>query len=335
MLLTEADFDEKSVAYFTDLLKANVVNHSLDQVTHSKTLEILMELWSYTGGQMYPFVTIAKYACESHADDCLNGCIQSLICNQEFYNSNTYKTIVSRSLAVSLKAKNAAKDIYVHGAVSFSAANAISREGYWDSTRQWFISNLFMSYLFQSTENKLIIPQSCTNVEHLLTLALQNFTEAHFHQSDNSIERYENALGYYFGASLSSYQLYVSPQHIIPKAIKTSGPEPCVDYFINGNFNIFIELIKDGTTATIAEHLQRFTASNGKYSAIKGNFVLLDFQITAKKVELTNNDKIFTFVKKTNTLYRGRKIIKKDVSPFLQSSFKPKVCAGSILDHSF
>ena len=114
---------------------------------------------------------------------------------------------------------------------------------------------------------------------------------------------------------------YISHQHIILKLIKTRGKEPAIDYFINSKINTYIELIRD--SHNLEEHFDRFELKDGHYSTSKP-YAILDIICTdtvpAKLPQKYSKlgHRYYSFVKQTNKLYQGSKVINECVS----SNFK-------------
>ena len=142
-------------------------------------------------------------------------------------------------------------------------------------------------------------------------------TKADFSCMDNTITKtpIENALSLSWAKSaiLSFSNFYMRSQ-------VTSPHSGFADYYINGNCNCIIEFIRNGSTATCDEHLNRFLSGDYPWE----RFILVNFDmreaktITSSatsrgrgrvKVVLPTNKKyhdiFFTYIHSENTLYRG------------------------------
>jgi hypothetical protein len=106
-----------------------------------------------------------------------------------------------------------------------------------------------------------------------------------------------------------------------------------VDFYLNGFADTAIEIMLDATQTVdsntkgqsqdIDAHLQRFL--DKKYSWKR--YVLLNFAMTTDKLVLPRDtsahEKVYTFVRSTNTLYRGNKVIKSPAIHRLNGGSRP------------
>ena len=83
-----------------------------------------------------------------------------------------------------------------------------------------------------------------------------------------------------------------------------------VDFYINGNFNIFVELILNSDH--VKKHFDKFEKDYER-----DNFVILDIKATGTepaKHPVEHEKRFYTFLKQSNSLWLGQKMIQKNVS---------------------
>jgi hypothetical protein len=114
--------------------------------------------------------------------------------------------------------------------------------------------------------------------------------------------------------------LSIAPQTPIEKESVKPGPNPTIDFFLNGRLNMYLELTKD--SSKLKHHFDKF--ETGVYRGIK-NYAILDIVIKGDEPkELPPkyshlNDKYFSFVKQKNALYHNGKLVRSNVSTRLKS----------------
>jgi hypothetical protein len=213
-------------------------------------------------------------------------------------------------------------DIILRGGVTnHLAEEVLTRYGYW--VNSWFISDFFLGFFFRNCKSKQIIDAT---IDNIITYGLSRISRSHIVQSVSPtsppLVRYEDAIGHYFGLIIADIAgLYVSPQHIIPKGKPSRGKLPCVDYFINGNLNTFVELIRDSNL--VESHFDRFVKSDGAYYSQKKPFIVLDivtrgdsrFQLQGDYAQYKSL--FYTFIVDRNVLYKGDDVLKLGVSELL------------------
>jgi hypothetical protein len=111
-------------------------------------------------------------------------------------------------------------------------------------------------------------------IEDVLFLAIKDMKTDPFTINTS----YESSIGKHFAALLSRIPgIYLKPELQFPKSdITEKGPLPCVDFLINGKFNICVELLMNEDK--LIEHLDRFQSLSGTYEKFKDQFVLLIFR---------------------------------------------------------
>ncbi len=152
---------------------------------------------------------------------------------------------------------------------------------------------------------------------------MQSARTSHFLQREKDVEelpRSEISVGHFFGWNLcKNEELLVSPQH-------RTDPETqaMVDYYINGKYNTFVELILDSNE--VKRHFDKF--EGGEY-----NYVILDLRPydtdKVAKFPPGKEDRFYTFFLRSNSLYKGATFLRGNVSKFLRNYPVPTVLGQS------
>ena len=159
------------------------------------------------------------------------------------------------------------------------------------------------------------------NIEDVIRYAFEKFDPNFFFEPIRSSNSYERCIGTCFAAIISELPcVYLRPEMQFERSGNTKkGPVPCVDFYTNSKFDICIELLMNEDK--LESHIDRFQLSTGSYKQFKDNFLLVNICLgnshpilsTLPKHYASLIDKIYTFDFKTNSLYRGDKIICHDV----------------------
>jgi hypothetical protein len=175
--------------------------------------------------------------------------------------------------------------------------------------------------------------QKTPYAEQIISAGLRNMKESDFLDVFVNQVPLENALGLKWHCYLISAipNLFSATQvrAVVPKGESKDpskpGAPPMIDFFFNGGLNLPIEVALNVSAAGLKDHLHRF---DNKYSQWKESGVV--FHIDTKRTEVmidmespydTNEAKnrVYTFLKQRNTLYRGSIKVRGDVSKHLPS----------------
>ena len=165
-------------------------------------------------------------------------------------------------------------------------------------------------------------------VQQIISAGLREMDKNDFLDVFYDTVRVENALGYRWCDRLKSVTctLWIDSQvRTKYHEIKTPGAKPVIDYFINGRYNFGLELGLNLNEKEIKEHLDRF---DNKYLRFQYNGYVFNFdtKTTSRKIgdiHSYEDDRVYTFVKHQNALYRGKKLVQRDVSIHLPSHLDP------------
>jgi hypothetical protein len=169
----------------------------------------------------------------------------------------------------------------------------------------------------------LVKPTITPYAQQVICAGLRDMVDADFKDAHYDIDAVENAVGFRWGYNVKSAlsEVWVAPQ-VRTKNVNHvgRGPKPVIDFFFNGRMNMGIELALNQKATGIREHLERF---DNNYKDHKENGVVLHFQtenatpVTEMKEPYNTaeaKNRIYTYVKKSNELYRGTCLVKSNVT---------------------
>jgi hypothetical protein len=237
--LTDEDLSNDIISYFSSLIGSS---------NESEVKDTLLYLLSYSGGHCYPFLKIAEYLFSQHSRNCTDlNQVASIVCGSPFFESSNCKKILGRSFHFDSEVMESSDAILSTGIKSYRHEGVLSKLGLWNHQTNWFISDLFVTFLFlnRKTVSKKVESKKL-NISDIISFGLSQLSNVHFTQlvdQGAGINRYEDAIGHFFGYKIASITaLYVSPQHIIPREIRSRRKHPCVDYYINGDITSLLNL---------------------------------------------------------------------------------------------
>ena len=206
--------------------------------------------------------------------------------------------------------------------------------GLWN--RGSFVSSLVTSEIFLRMSQFRIAPgdvsldhaQNTPYAQQIICAGLRHMTDKDFLDVHETKVSAENAVGFRWGKNVTfvlqdvSVSVQVRTKH--HEHLK-SGPKPIINFFFNGNLNMNIELALNLNADQITEHHRRVEEH---YSRYKKNGIVLHFQTDGENPvldvkeayhTLEAKNRVYTFVKKQNALYRGSRLVQSNVSRFLPS----------------
>jgi hypothetical protein len=181
------------------------------------------------------------------------------------------------------------------------------------------------------------------SLDYVIAVGLRFMDIDDFLEPTNMNSKYENSLGFSWASRIKAAisDVYMSFQTQVIPDRTTSGANPQVDMFFNGRLNTHVELSRNATSAVLTSKFERFAetrvvdckeykiGSPGPYSQWD-NYAIVNFVVSDKQeLVMPSNkrynddvytDKLYTFIKSTNTLYRGKKVISVNVVASLPSS---------------
>mmetsp|Transcript_15112 Transcript_15112/g.13653 ORF Transcript_15112/g.13653 Transcript_15112/m.13653 type:complete len:436 (+) Transcript_15112:426-1733(+) len=323
----------------------------------TRVFNIMKWILEYTGGHTYPFLRLCEYVFSNLGKLQSDTDIQNLVVGENFNKSECYRDISLRCFDSGCSIVRATDRILTK-APNLDDNNILIQSGLWSEENNYFISNLFIYHHYYIRPHYVDINKVETNhnvilktlvdpyalsdderlklMENILIYSLGQFGTEDFLESDMFGFRYENALTFKLGYTMSRLpSLYLAPQFQVLSNNKehsnsdtckgTAGSKPTIGLFLNGRLGIFLEVIRNGYN--IKKHLDKFEELN--YHSHKSDYIILDFcseklsnlpTVSTKYPQVLN--KYYRFDRADNMLYRGNSVIRKNVSKLLPSSRK-------------
>ena len=326
--------DNEILGEITDVL-LNFISekHPSAVVDRNMFSEFLINLKNYIGGQAYPFMKLCHYFCENHISDVQQGfqAVDAYLRDSKFLESVPMQTILSRCFSYSSPLSSAFQNFFYNPQnLSSEEKLLLFKSGYVNEGE--ITSPLFLQLALADPtiilKNKSF---AVDNIEDVILYAFEKFDPNVFIDPIRNGPSYERSIGTFFAAIISELPgLYLRPEMQFQRSGNTiiRGPVPCVDFYINSKFDICIELLRNENK--LESHIDRFQLSTGSYKQFKDKFVLVNICLdnshpilsTLPKHYASLIDKIYTFDFKTNSLYRGDKIIRHDVCKRIPSMGK-------------
>jgi hypothetical protein len=299
----------------------------LPQSIRDDTCEKILE---YTAGQIFPFVAIVDHLLQKIQKE--NVDLDRYLSSKEFLDSEVFAGVKDRcfgSLRGDILGKVAK---YLLGKDEVGDDVDLQKVGVIRHSEGLFTSPLMTHYIFRHMSLppvdvvKMALDDSGKTpyAEQIICAGLRNMKEEDF-QDPNFHPRppVENAIGFRWGQYVrGSYPNLFFTSHsrtMVDDHPAGPGAKPTFDFVFNGKLNLGIEILLNGNSKAVEEHLSRF---DGRDKSYKNNGVI--FHIDTVKNEPTIHlaepyesddakNRIYTFLKKQNVLYRGSILVNKGV----------------------
>jgi len=324
LVLKEEDEDFQVLVQYCVGLKA-----TSPQMTQAICKHILKQC----GGHTYPILTFIEHFFTS---DSTKGFLDSeelfyrYFHGPDFVRTPFYESVRLRCFEQILESDTLKVAIRVMGGKEeASDISTMIRLGWWDPDTNDFISrflmNVCLSGVKPGTDNVFYLDPKKSyekNTEMVIIKGLSGMDD-----SDFKCWRHESGVKVEDGVS---FNWACRARAKIPNAylsFQERGESGRVDFYLNSFADTAIEVMLDATqtddpkssrqSQDIDGHLERFRS--GKYPC--SNYVLFNFVMSGDKILLPRDtsaqDKVYTFVRSTNNLYRGKNLIEESVIPSL------------------
>ena len=314
-----------------------VRDHFIKKMFRSEefTAIVCERLLEFTAGHTFAFVKFATHVLDlsSGIDDLRN--LDSYLVSAKFSNSIAYKEVRDRCFAFLTGTLLTAAQAVLLNADSIGDRVDLEKQGIWNRD-VGFISPLVYSLVFSGMKSSpvtdpIILDESEAArpaAEQIICAGLRDMTDASFMDTHYDMVAVENAVGFQWGYNVrrNLSDVCVAPQvRIVNQDHKTRVPKPAIDYFFNGRLNLGIELALNQNAAGVREHLERFDSHYKRYGE---NGVVLHLQtknenpitdLTAPFDTEKAKNRIYTFSKVQNALYRGKTLVRANVVRHLSS----------------
>lgn len=319
MFLTTDDLPEVC-AYF------KTKTNQSEEIT-TMACERLME---YTAGHLLAFVKFTTHVLDPRSEIDL-GNLDSYLVSEKFSNSTVYQKVLRRcfsSLTYSLKyvAENVLLNVNVRG-----DKDSLENNGF---ISPFVYARVFSKMYIPPATDAMILDESEAAVpvaEQIIIAGLRDMTDACF-KSDGYLDvvDVQNALCFYWGRNVKRNlrNIWVAPQlRIIKIDQKYRGPKLAIDHIFNDHLNLGIELAVNRGAAGVREHLEGF---DRHYERYKETGVVLHLQtydydedfiinLVAPYDTVEAKNRIYTYSKMKNALYRGSTLVRSNVVRHLPS----------------
>lgn len=319
---------------------------NLNRTTAEMTACICEEIRAQCGGHAYPTLSFIEHffsrgdVPESVLDSV--GTFRKYFCSTAFANSRVYLGIDSRCSASHQDPQVDDAVIRVMSGLDMpSDISTLEDVGFWSDQNCNFTS-LFLMQQYISRKFRPKIAETpiylkkqapAKNIQLLIEQGLAEMSNEDFtcinHEGNFCVE---NALSFNWGSKV----LKKIPNVFLRFQIRPVSGRGLLDFYVNSFVDCVIEVLVDGSK--MDERLSGFTGKmfykNGLVENVKiryqdvERFVLLNFVMTKKEIQLpfdkAHHDKVYTFIRATNTLYRGNKMIKRPAIPKLSGSSTPR-----------
>lgn len=330
LVLKEEDEDFQELAQYCVGLKAT---------TPELTQTICKYLLKQCGGHTFPTLAFIEHFFTR--DDAKGFLVSGEVfhrhfCGPDFACSRFYETVRNRCFEQLLDAETEKVAFRVLGGKEEAGdITTVTRLGWWDPEARDFISrflvNACLSGVQPGTDGVLYLDKKKSheeNTELVIAEGLSGMEDSDFkcwrHKSDVKVE---NGVSFNW-AHKARVKIPNAYLHFQERAV--SG---VVDFYLNGFADSAIEVMLDATqtgdpktkgqSQDIDAHQKRF--HDGKYDWKR--YVLFNFAMSKNEVilprDVTVHDKVYTFVRSTNTLYRGTKSIRCPAIPNLSGGSRP------------
>jgi hypothetical protein len=290
----------------------------------------------YTSGQIFPFVSILEYLFTSQpSTQTDNIATAAIVTSAEAAVDVTPLPAYNVALddldmfLTSPKFSKASVEIirrcsyHLNGHLLTAAENSddLERIGLLHDGK--LISPLFVQVLFQNsvilprTKIELVDSKIIPSAQQVICAGLRDMTEQDF--LDNAVG---NAIEFRWGYNVRCTlpNVWIAPQ-IRMESFDDMGIRKrwLVDFVFNGKLSLGIGLILNSTDGTLKSRLNRFDAA---YKAICENGFVFDIQTSKDTISDDVNDRVYTFLKTRNELYRGSKLIQRNVASIQTTTTK-------------
>ena len=207
---------------------------------------------------MFPFLKMVEYLCNNK--DLILKSDEQFFSSGEFYESDIFNTIVKRSFRLGFDDINRIQYIFKTGAIDYNVQKSLAKVGVWNSETNSFISDFFIAWYLYNHKN-VNTNSEYYFVEQVIKLGLSELSSDSLSQPDlkgGTCTRIERSICYYIADCIArGSKLYISPEHkIVKKDISSAGCPPCVDFYINGKLDMFLEVIRNGNETEVKNHFE-------------------------------------------------------------------------------
>jgi hypothetical protein len=281
---------------------------------------------NYTGGHLYPFVKFAVHLFDKNDETILND-PSFFFSSEEFQKSSTSSEVHNRCFKnISIAPLLTQAERILLGNAQSGDEVALERQSLYNPITNRFVSPLLISQLLQSIKSKsrdtpqklLDDTEQIPYVEQIICAGLGEMVEDDFLDALSRKVAVEDAISFRWGTKVlkSLSNVWLSAQARMEKGgLMNPGAQPRIDFIFNGKLNLGIEVALNQSKKGVQEHLSRFV---DKYKKLQDRGYVFHID-TKRSVVVTKSDKVYTFLKKENALYRGTSLCKRGAAPKIRT----------------
>ena len=308
--------------------------------------EVCERLLEYTSGHMFPFVTFAQHLFDpANNIDLVN--IDVYLSSKVFDACSAYDQVRERCYSFLGDMVTKAEKVLLNQSLQSGDIEDLEKFGVWNRVNGFVSPLMIAEVLKRMRKNKDLIhpnkdvitlepPEKRPYAEQIICAGLRDMTISDFEDALYSdIPATENAIG---------YRWFLKVQSVLPNVwgntqVRTKnldhakrGAKPTIDFLFNGRVNLLgVELTLNDDVKGVDEHLKRFSDN---YKCFSETGVVFHIVTLPDKKEDKNpvipstlsddwKNRIYTFVKTKNALYRGSTLIRSNVVNSLSTPALP------------
>jgi hypothetical protein len=281
----------------------------LPQSIRDETCEKILK---YTTGHIFPFAVIVEHLLQKNRKGSVD--LDRYLSSKEFLDSTLFARVKNRCFgSLDLMDGDTLEKVrnYFLGKSRFGVA-----------LEKLFSSPLMTDYIFRTLAPPLDVDEIALDdsgktpyAEQIICAGLRNMKDEEFRPVENAISFQwgQYVRGTYPNLFFTSHSRTIIDDHSDPSA------KPPIDFVFNGKLNLGIEMLLNGNAKSVEEHLSRF---DGKYKRSKEDGVIfhIDTMNNEPTIQLGKpyesddaKNRVYTFLKNRNVLYRGSIEVKKGV----------------------
>jgi hypothetical protein len=330
--------DRPSIGQLTEEDMPEVLDHFIPQGRADSQWDLktkaLRELLVATGGQLYPFVVFAKHLLEPERAEHLSN-VSAFLTSKTFYNSYDYSRVRDRCYGLNRSQVELLSRFLLEQQHQPNDIDYAMKSGWWTETS--FISPLLVQEVFHRLLNffplnvneiKLDLSgKSAPVIQQIIVAGLANMRSLDFEESNfSTLDNNERGLAFRWGVCGSlalKNQVWLTSEVVTEERKGMAGAKPTIDFVVNGDLNLGLELARDRTDDAMLDKLKKI-GKGGVYSRhdsylfhflIDGTMEDAVRQVNGFPIDLQT--RVYTYVRKYNTLLCGTKVVQKGVARML------------------
>lgn len=288
----------------------------------------LRELLVATGGQLYPFVVLAKHLLKPERVKHLSN-LSSYLTSKTFYYSHDYIRVRERCYSLSQTKVDLLSRFLLEQRHEPNDTENAMKSGLWTGTS--FISPLLVQELFRQLlktfpSKEIELDRSTMSppmVQQIIVAGLANMRASDFEETNfSTLDNNERGLAFIWGVcggSALKNQVWLTSEVVTEERKGKTWAKPTIDFVVNGDLNLGLELARDRTEDAMLDKVKKI-GEGGMYSrhdsylfhfVFKGTMEDAVRQVTGFPIDLQT--RVYTYLRNYNTLLCGTKVVQTGV----------------------